>query len=172
MIQVNKTRNTMTDMIIASLLKIWHLIPIVIFILLFKKFINNKDKKRRINQNEENDKKGFTLEFRTKKKYKDLGYTVESYEEQKSNESHEIDLICSRENKILLVQCKNSTKSKSITAEDIKKFINNAIQYVKTNNLKDKDIEFRYIIPYSDILHKSAIKILKNDSYNCKYVIL
>jgi hypothetical protein len=162
----------MADMILASFLRIWHIIPIIIAIILFKKFVNNKDKKRRINKNEENDKKGLTLEVRTEKKYTDLGYKVECYKKQDEKEDQEIDLICCRDDKTLLVQCKNNSVSKSITDEDIKTFYNNAMKYIETNNIKEKDVEFRYVIPYSDVLHKSAIKILTNDSYNCKYVIL
>ena len=51
----------MGEMILASFLKIWHVIPIIIAIILFKKFMNKKDKKRRINKNEEYEKNGLTL---------------------------------------------------------------------------------------------------------------
>ncbi|PLY06626.1 MAG: hypothetical protein C0625_08540 [Arcobacter sp.] len=156
-----------SDMIIASLSKVWHLIPIVIAILLFKKFINTKDKKRRININEENEKKGLTLELRTVKKYEKMGYTV-IYNEKEQG----INLLCSKNNKTLLFQCNNYSKSKSITDKDIKNFISNAIKYVKTNNIKKNDVEFRFVVPYLDVFDKSAIKILKDDSYNCKYVVL
>ena len=66
----------MLEMIIASFLKIWHLIPLIIFIILLKKFVNNKDKKSRINKNDENEKNGLTLEVRTQKNYENLGYEV------------------------------------------------------------------------------------------------
>lgn len=154
----------MLDMVTASLLKIWHLIPIIIFIILFKKYVNNKDKKRRIDKNDENEKKGLTLKSRAQIKYEKLGYEVK--------EDEEINLICYRDDKILLLQCENSSNAKSIKAEDIKIFYNNAIEYVKKNEIEEKDVEFRYIIAYSDVLDKSAIKILMDKSYNCKYVVL
>lgn len=162
----------MGDMVLASLSKVWHLIPIVIAIILFKKFVNNKDKKRKINENEENEKKGLTLELRTAKKYEKLGYKVIYHEKQDDNKDQGIDLLCHKDDKTLLIQCKNSSKSKSITAEDIKIFHSNATKYIKTNDIEKNKVEFRYAIPYSDVLDKSAIKILTDDSYNCKYIVL
>lgn len=156
-----------SEMIIASLSKIWHLVPIVIAIVLFKKFINNKDKKNRIKKNEENEKNGLTLELRIKRKYEDLGYEV-TYDEKKDKE---IDLICCRDNRTLLFKCKNTSQSKSITEKDIKTFYYNALEYVEINGLEEKNTEFRYAIPYLDILDKSAMKIFMDDSYNCKYVV-
>ncbi|PHR72986.1 MAG: hypothetical protein COA66_04100 [Arcobacter sp.] len=158
----------MLEMIIASFLKIWHLIPLIIFIILLKKFVNKKDKKSRINKNEENEKNGLTLEVRTQKNYENLGYEVT----QEKKEEEKIDFICSRDNKILLIQCQNDSKEKSITENDIKTFYKNALQYLKTNNIEKKDAQFRYVIAYSDVLNKSAIKILRDDFYNCKYVVL
>ena len=158
----------MLEMIIASFLKIWHLIPLIIFIILLKKFVNKKDKKSRINKNEENEKNGLTLEVRTQKNYENLGYEVT----QEKKEEEKIDFICSRDNKILLIQCQNDSKEKSITENDIKTFYKNALQYLKTNDIEKKDAQFRYVVAYSDVLHKSAIKILRDDFYNCKYVVL
>jgi len=162
----------MTEMILASLSKIWHLVPIVIAIVLFKKFMTKKDKKRRINENKENEKNGFTLELRARKRYEELGYKV-IYQGIKEGEKEPgIDMFCYKDDKTLLIQCKNYTESKSITDKDIKIFHSNAIDYVKKNEIEKNDVEFRYIIPYSDVLHKSAIKILTDDSYNCKYMVL
>ena len=160
----------MLEMIIASFLKIWHLIPLIIFIILLKKFVNNKDKKSRINKNDENEKNGLTIEVRTQKNYENLGYEVKYQKKQENTE--EIDLVCKRDNKILLIQCKNDSKTKSITEDDIKTFYKNALQYLKTNDIEKKDAQFRYVVAYSDVLHKSAIKILRDDFYNCKYVVL
>ena len=162
----------MQDMVIASLLKIWHLIPIIIFIILFKKFINHKEKKRRINKNEENEKNGLSLEVRTQRKYENLGYKVKYNKKQDDKKDQEVDIICYKDEKILLFKCKNYSKAKSNRSEDIESFHDNARNYLKINDIEDKNVEFRYVIPYSDVLHKSAIKLLVDDSYNCKYVVL
>ena len=156
-----------SEMVIASLSKLWHLVPIVIAIILFKKFIDYKEKKRRRITSIENEEKGLTLELRTIKKYENLGYKVE-----KGKKEQGIDLLCYKGDKIFLIQCKNVFESKSIIDEDIKTFCTNANTYIKENDIKGKDVEFRYAIPYIDLLHKSAIKILTDDSYNCKYVVL
>lgn len=159
----------MFDMIVASFLQIWHIIPIVIGIILFKKFLNNKDKNRRIEVNEQHEKNGLTLELRTGKKYEEMGYNV-VYNEQKSEE--EIDLLCSKDDKTLLIQCNKNSDKKSISSEDIKSFIDNAMKYLKVNDIEAKGVEFRYAILYPEVLDKSATKLLSDDSYNCKYIVL
>jgi len=160
------------DMIIGSLSKVWHLIPIVIFIILFKKFMTNKDKKRRININKEHEKSGQSLKSRTIEKYEKLGYKVIDKKRENPKEEQGIDIICNKDDKIFLIKCNNNSKSKSIKDEDIKAFHKSAINYVETNNLEKNDVKFRYVIHYEDALDKSARIILKNDSYNCKYVII
>ncbi len=162
----------MGEMILASLSKIWHIVPIVIAIILFKKFMNKKDKERRIKRNEEHEKQGLTLELRTVKKYEEWGYTVTSHELEEGEKDQAIDLLCYKDDKTLIIQCKNASEPKSITAEDIKIFHSNALKYVETNNIEKNKVEFRYVIPYTDVLDKSAVKILTDDFYNCKYVVL
>jgi len=49
-----------TEMIIGSLSYIWHLIPIIIFIIILKKFLTHRDNKKRKIKNEENQKNGLT----------------------------------------------------------------------------------------------------------------
>lgn len=157
-----------SEMIISSLSYIWHLIPIIIFIILLKKFISAKDNKKRKTRNEENEKNGLTLELRTIKRYEDLGYKVVSNKIQ----NQDIDMFCYKDDKTILVKCKNSSDSKSIKEEDIMAFYNCAINYINSKNIKEENAVFRYVVPYKDIFHKSAINILMDDSYNCKYVLV
>ncbi len=158
---------SLSDIAINAVYQLWHLLPIIIIIVLFKKYIDHKDKKHRKNKNEENEKNGLTLEVRTVKKYEDIGYKVESLENEDG-----IDLICTKVDKIFLVLCNNSIDKKSIINDDIKAFYKKAIKYVKDNQLEIKSVEFRYIIANKDALDKSAIEILMDDFYNCKYVVL
>ena len=157
-----------TEMIIGSLSYIWHLIPITIFIILLKKFLTHKDNKKRKIKNEENQKNGLTLELRTIKKYEDLGYKVVS----NKIENQSIDMICYKDDKTILVKCNNNSESKSIKEENIMAFYDSAIKYINTNKIKEKNAAFRYVVPYKDLFHKSAIKILSDDDYNCKYILV
>lgn len=158
----------MGEMILASLSKIWHLVPIVLAIVLFKIFLNKKSNKDRIKKNEENEKQGLSLISRTIKKYEDSGYTVIN----NALDDFGIDLLCSKDDKTLLIKCSNDTNPKSISSEDIIAFHTNAKKYIKSSDLEPKSVEFRYGILYRDVLDKSAIKILTDDSYNCKYMVL
>ena len=160
----------MLDMIIASFLQIWHIIPIIIGIILFRKFLNNKDRKQRIQKHEEHEKNGLSLELRTGKKYEDLGYSVVYGDESKKEQG--VDLLCSKGDKTLVIKCKDDTNPKSITSEDITTFIKNASKYVQSSIIDDDDVEFRYAVLYPQVFDKTAIKILKDDSYNCKYIVL
>jgi len=162
----------MGEMILASLSKIWHLVPIVIAIVLFKIFLNKKSNNDRIKKNEENEKQGLNLLSRTIKKYEELGYSVINNTIEEEKKELGIDLLCSKDDKTLLIKCSNHTTPKSINSEDIKAFHANAINYVKSNDIEEKNVEFRYGVLYRDVLDKSAIKILTNDSYNCKYLVL
>ena len=157
-----------TEMIIGSLSYIWHLIPIIIFIILLKKFLSYKDNKNRKMKNDENEKNGLTLELRTIKRYEDQGYKVVPNKIENQN----IDMICYKDDKTILVKCNNNSESKSIKAEDIVSFYDNAIKYLHSNDIKEKNAAFRYVVPYKDLFHKSAIKILSDDDYNCKYILV
>lgn len=161
-----------SGMVISSLSKIWHIVPIVIFIILFKKYITKKDKKRRINLNEENDKKGLSLEVLTAEKYEKMGYEVTYPKTQDGKKVEGINMICTKNDKILLIQCNNSSEPKSITDDHIKTFYKNANEYLETNNIEKKHVEFRFVIHYNDVLDKYAMEILTNGSYNCKYVVI
>lgn len=155
-------------MVLASLSKIWHIIPIIIAIILFKKFITHKDKKNMISKNLEKEKSGFTLKLRTIEKYENLGYKVEKDME----DDQYINLHISKDDKIILLRLNNTSTSKSIKDTDIIAFIDNATNYINSNNLDDTNIDLRYVVPYGDVFHKSALKILGMDSYGCKYVVI
>jgi len=159
----------MLEMMKASFLQIWHLIPIAIGIILFKMFLNSKSKKRSIEVNEQHEKNGLTLELRAGKKYEEMGYDV-VYNEQKSED--EIDLLCSRDDKTLLIQCNKNSNKRSISYDDIMSFIDNAKKYLKLNDIEAKGVEFRYVILYPEVLDKSAMSVFTDDSNKCKYMIL
>lgn len=156
------------DMILGPLSYLWHLIPIIIFIILVKKIIAMKDNKKRKEISEENEKNGLTLELRTIKRYEDLGYKVIS----NKIDNQDINMFCYKDDKTVLVKCKNGSDSKSIREKDIMAFYDCAIKYINANEIKEKNTAFRYVVPYKDLFHKSAINILKDDSYNCKYVLV
>lgn len=119
-----------------------------------------------------NEEKGINLELLTGRKFEELGYKVIYNGLEKGRLDAGIDLICTKENEILLLQCKNYSKPKSITHEHIKIFHSNAMKYIKTNNLDERNTKLKYVIPNKEVLDISAIKVLMNDFYNCKYVVV
>lgn len=157
-----------SEMILASLSKIWHLVPIVIAIILFRKYITYRDKKQKMIKNEENEKNGLPLETRTKNKYEDLGYEIVNQD----IEAQGIDLHMKRDDKSFLFIFDKNSETKSVKENNITNFIDDGLEYMRENNLDDKDVELRYVIQYSDVLHKSAINILGYNNFNCKYLVL
>ena len=138
-----------------------------------KNQFNENRKKRQRKFYIKNEEKGIELELKAGRKFEELGYQVKYNGLEKGKFDNGIDLICTKENeKTLLIQCKNYSKEKSITHEHIKIFHSNAMKYIKENNLKETDIELKYIIPNKEVLHISAIKVFMNNYYNCKYIII
>lgn len=154
------------------------------FILKFEKDLKQQKKIKRQEQNSQNwksrqkefyrknEEKGINLELLTGRKFEELGYKVEYHGLEKGRLDGGIDLICTKENEILLLQCKNYSKPKSITHEHIKIFHSNAMKYIKTNNLDERNTKLKYVIPNKEVLDISAIKVLMNDFYNCKYLVV
>ena len=106
--------------------------------------------------------KGEILEKLTEKKLKQKGYKVISNYKKKYDDEG-IDIIAEKENKILLIQCKNWNK-REITKNQISKFLGDCLLYEEKykKELKNKKIE-RYIITNKDThLSKKAKKILNN----------
>ncbi|MFX4232758.1 restriction endonuclease [Aliarcobacter butzleri] len=132
---------------------------------------NNKIRQREFYK--KNEEKGINFELLAGRKFEELGYKVQYNGLEKSRLDGGIDLICTKVNqKTLLVQCKNYSKPKSITHEHIKVFHSNAMKYIKDNNLNENNIELKYVIPDKDVLDISAIKVMMNDFYRCKYLIV
>ncbi len=46
------------------------------------------------------------------------------------------------------------------------------MKYIKDNNLNENSIELKYVIPNKEVLDISAVKVMMNNFYNCKYVIV
>lgn len=120
-----------------------------------------------------NEEKGINFELLAGRKFEELGYKVQYNGLEKSRLDGGIDLICTKTNqKTLLVQCKNYSKPKSITHEHIKVFHSNAMKYIKDNNLNENNVELKYVIPDKEVLDISAIKVMMNNFYRCKYLIV
>lgn len=132
---------------------------------------NNKIRQREFYK--KNEEKGINFELLAGRKFEELGYKVQYNGLEKSRLDGGIDLICTKTNqKTLLVQCKNYSKPKSITHEHIKVFHSNAMKYIKDNNLNENNIELKYVIPDKDVLDISAVKVMMNNFYRCKYLIV
>lgn len=120
---------------------------------------------------EERKEKGDVYEKKVGKEYENKGYSVIYNGLEKGRKDGGIDLICSKENEILLIQCKNWENSK-INYLHVKAFHSDCIKYIDENNLDKNDISLKFVIPNFQIISNNAIYIFKNKYYKCRYEII
>lgn len=89
-----------------------------------------KEKRKKSNY-----QKGKEYEEQIGKYYENIGYHVIYHGIEKGKKDKGIDLIATRENKTLLIQCKNWENS-IVKQKDIKEFIGNCSLFLEHNNIK------------------------------------
>lgn len=100
-------------------------------------------------------------------KYIQNGYEVKYNGIENGVRDEGIDLIAYKDNKILLIQCKNwkETGYQEINAKDIKAFFGNCFKFVLDNGLIDKKLGFHYIFAHKETISKSALAYLENNKH-------
>lgn len=138
------------------------------------KFANESTKQRTRDKShmEEILKKGHDYEKYVAEHYKSIGYEVSLNGIIHGKKDDGIDIICKRNNELILVQCKNwNVKSRyRITHLILKAFIGCCSEYTNKNQILNKKVEFHFITS-NNILDASAKKYLA-ESTTLKYKIL
>lgn len=116
------------------------------------------------------------LELRSGLYYQEQGYEVFFNGIVKGYKDDGIDLICKKNSELILVQCKDFYDEKNFKVKHlhIKAFHSDCIKYLEENeiNQNQNQIKFEYIVPNSEMLHISALKIFGDKYYNCSYKII
>lgn len=100
------------------------------------------------------------------------GYEIELHGIKNGVKDKGIDIICKKDNELILIQCKNwraDTKYK-INHEKLKAFVGCCTEYVNENKLFDKNIKLKFITS-NYILDKSAEMFLK-ESKTLEYKVI
>ncbi len=137
-----------------------------------KKCFENNRKKRQREFHQKNKLKGIEFELKTGKIYERKGYHVLYNGIENGKRDKGIDLICVNENEVLLIQCKNYTKEKSINHVKIKEFHSNAMIHIEKHGINKNQVKLKYAVPCKKVFDNSAIKIFRDDIYNCRYEII
>ena len=119
-------------------------------------------------------KKGAKYEEYVASVYKERDYFIWEHGKEKGLKDMGIDLIVKKENKIILIQCKNwKEKGKwNISHKDIKVLRTEGRDFIERNPVfKGYDLTVRYTLS-GDFLHKSAIKYIEECGKNVDYEIL
>jgi hypothetical protein len=123
-----------------------------------------------------NDKKSQKESFKIKagteyEKYIGKHYEKEGYKVIYNGLIHEkkdngIDLICQKDSKLLLVQCKNwiTLENFKLTSKDIRAFLGDCYAYIIQNNISNLSVGFHFIVADQSIFDYSAKKYLEYNS--------
>ena len=100
------------------------------------------------------------------------GYDINLHGIKKGKKDKGIDIICSKDEELILIQCKNwkvHDKYK-IGHEKLKAFVGSCTEYVNENKLFDKNIKLKFITS-NYIIDESGKKFLE-ESKTLKYEVL
>lgn len=181
------------DAFLQGFYNLWYL-PLIllalglfkIFIYRFKKRLKKKkhpsqqktksysivDKKEYAQRIRENRQKGREYEEFVGGYFKLDGYEVDLNGIKKGVKDKGIDIVCKKDNELILIQCKNwsaNTKYK-INHEKLKAFVGACTEYVNEHKLFDRNIKLKFITS-NYILDESAKKYLE-ESRTLKYQVL
>lgn len=96
------------------------------------------------------------------KKYEELGYKVEYNGMTKGVFDGGIDLVCTKNKKIIFVQCKNWTINKyKINQKDLRAFVGDVQLFLMEDTKKYSNIAYHFIISDEKTLTDNAKKFLK-----------
>jgi len=162
----------MTTEQITSILYL--LAPFILFLILFmifKAIINKYSKCYRKKQNE---KKGAQYEKNVAQYYISKNYEVEERGLKKGLKDGGIDLIASKQNQILLIQCKNWNPDNSFKIKEtmVREFYGACHFYINDKEIKDKEIICVYVIPNKSLLTIGALNLFKKHYLKCRYQIV
>ena len=132
----------------------------------------------------EEEKKVYALKMKEKKEkgkeyeefvvghFKIDGYEVNLHGIKKGKKDKGIDIICTKDEELILIQCKNWKEDSKykINHEKLKAFVGCCTEYVNKNKLFDKNIKLKFITS-NYILDESGKKFLQ-ESKTLQYEIL
>jgi Holliday junction resolvase-like predicted endonuclease len=122
----------------------------------------------------EKKEKGDEYESKVAGYYKLDGYDIYLNGIRNNRKDGGIDVICRKDDEILLIQCKNwdSATGYKINHEKIKAFHSNCLKYIDENNLIKENTRLIYVVPDKKVFKNCAIEIFRDNYYNCRYEIL
>lgn len=133
---------------------------------------SEEEKKAYAQKMKESKEKGKQYEEFVAGAYKLEGYEIFLNGIKKGKKDKGIDIICTKNDELVLIQCKNWSKNTKykINHENLKAFVGCCTEYVNENKLFEKNIKIKFITS-NYILDESAKRFLE-ESKTLKYEVL
>jgi HJR/Mrr/RecB family endonuclease len=131
----------------------------------------NKEKRKK--QYFENVQKGQEYELKVVEHYKQLGFNIDHRGKRLGRRDGGIDILAAKDNKYLLIQCKNYQNEGSIDHKLIKEFNSNCHDFINNNKqLSLENTEFKFVVPSRKVFKSNAIQYFRNFQNKCRYQIV
>ena len=119
---------------------------------------------------EENQRKinaGADYERFIAQKYIDSEYQIIYNGIEKGMKDEGIDLIAIKNDKTILIQCKNwrDTGYKEIYEKDVRAFFGDCFKYILDNSLINQTVGFHFIVAHEETMNKSAINYFQANAH-------
>jgi len=130
-----------------------------------KKKFDEEEKKSYVAKMKEAKQKGEEYEKFIAGHFKLEGYDIYLNGIKKSYKDKGIDIICSKDEEVILIQCKNWKRNSKykIKHNHLKEFIGNCTAYANENNILEKDIKLKFITS-NYILDSCAKKYIEGNN--------
>lgn len=112
-------------------------------------------------------KYGVDYELFISSKYENKGFNVELNGIKKSVNDGGLDIIARKDNRLVLVQCKNWSMSSNykINQKDLRAFVGDCFLYLKNIDLSNLRVSYHFIVSHDNILTKSAEIFLSKNTF-------
>jgi hypothetical protein len=137
----------------------------------FKKY-TNEEKKIYAQKMKDLKEKGKEYEEFVAGYYKLDGYSIYLHGIKKGKKDKGIDIICTKDDELILIQCKNWKENSSYKIDHVilKAFVGSCTEYINEHRLFDKKVKLKFITS-NYILNESGKKFLE-ESKTLQYEIL
>lgn len=119
-----------------------------------------------------NKEKGRKYEAYIAKVFRLKGYQVDERGKRLGRKDGGVDLVVTKNNETILVQCKNYKPTTKIDHIKVKEFNSNCSTFVIKKSLSFSSVRFLMVFPHKESLKMSAVYVFDDKSNKCEYEVI